>query len=162
MGLSDFWKVSLMLLNHDISATLTLCAQQLQTAKDPWWVIGSTAVALQGVDPGPINDIDILVSVPDAKRLAENWQCPNTANTGSEWFRSQVLLKPDFGCFPVEVMAGLEFRALDKWLLLAPKTRQEIYRDTHSLFVPNRPELIKILRSFGREKDIRRANLLSS
>ncbi len=151
-----------MQLNRDIDATLTLCAQQLQSAQDPWWIIGSTAVALHGVDPGPINDIDILVSVPDAGRLAENWQCPNMANTGSELFRSQVLLRPNIGCFPVEAMAGLEFRTLDNWQHLSPKTRQEIRCETCGLFVPDRPELIEILRSFGREKDIRRANLLSS
>ncbi|MEE9388465.1 MAG: hypothetical protein V3U96_07630 [Paracoccaceae bacterium] len=111
----------------------------------------------------PLNhDIDILVSAPDAELFAKNWQCPTTANTGSEWFRSQVLLKPGFGCFPVEVMAGLEFRALGNWQHLSPKTRQEFHHGTISLFAPNRPELIAILLSFGREKDIRRANLLSS
>ena len=161
MGWSGFWKVNLMLLNHNINATLKLCAQHLQSARNPWWVIGSTAVALHGVDPGPINDIDILVSKSDAEQLAKKWGCANSANTGSELFRSAFLLKPDFGFFPVEVMAGLEFRSNDEWQRLSPKTRQKIRHDSSGLFVPDRPELIEILRSFGRKKDVRRAYLLS-
>ncbi len=149
-----------MQLTPDIASTLTLYAKHLQSTHDEWWVIGSAAVALHGTDPGPINDIDILVSVPDALQLAKKWQCPNTANTGSERFRSRVLLKPGFGNFPVQIMAGLAYRKLGKWQLLAPKTRQKVLLKSTTLFIPERAEFIEILRSFGRTKDIVRADLM--
>jgi len=160
--LNGSYKASWMQLTHDINATLKACAAHLQSAADPWWVIGSTAVALHGTDPGPINDIDLLVSVDDAKTFAKIWQCPNTSNSGSDRFRSQILLKPGIGQFPVEVMAGLQFMRLGQWNLLAPKTRQEIRFGPTRLFAPERTELIAILRSFGRKKDIRRAKLMQA
>lgn len=147
-------------LGRDIVATLTVCARHLQPARDPWWVIGSTAVALHRIDPGPVSDIDILVSVPDAERFAREWRCPDVSDTGSDLFRSAVLLNPEFGNFPVEIMAGLEFRQFREWQQVAPETRQKIRLGGIDLFVPERPELIEILRSFGRKKDIRRADLM--
>ena len=38
-------------------------------AEEAWWIIGSAAVALHGVDPGSIGDLDVLLGAADARRL---------------------------------------------------------------------------------------------
>ncbi len=146
--------------NNNILATLQSCAVQLYPLNDPWWIIGSAAVVLHGVDPGTIRDIDILVSPNDAKTLSSSLQCKNMADQRSNRFRSVYLLKPDFGPFPVEIMAGLEFQSNGHWLALTPKTRQMFPIAGQKLYVPSRQELITILQLFGREKDLRRAEML--
>lgn len=149
-----------MPLTAEIDTTLRLCAEFLHPTTEPWWIIGSTAVALHGADPGPINDIDILVSHKDAEMLAERWQCSDQSDSNSNRFRSCLLLQPELNSFPVQVMAGLEFRNGGIWQALTPKTRQKIRHRRTSLFVPERPELIQMLLGFGRKKDIQRAKLL--
>jgi len=132
----------------------------LRPTTEPWWIIGSTAVALHGADPGPINDIDIPVSQKDAEMLAEKWRCADQSNTNSNRFRSCLLLQPELNGFPVQAMAGLEFRSHGLWQALAPRTRQKIRYQSISLFVPESPEFIAVLLAFGRKKDIQRAKLL--
>jgi hypothetical protein len=44
---------------------------------------------------------------------------------------------------------------------VAPRTRQAVTVDGRMLYVPARPELIDILRLFGRSKDLERAEALA-
>lgn len=145
-------------LTKSFESALQECANQMQLATDPWWIIGSISMALHGVDPGPIGDIDILVSKKDALALGQKWECRNCAGSGTGRFRSTILLKHRIIGVDVEVMAGLEVRQQSGWHPVLPKTRQKITRQGVVLFVPEQAELINIFRLFGREKDIERAN----
>ena len=132
--------------------------RSMQLATDPWWIIGSVSMVLHGVDPGPIGDIDILVSQKDGLALGQEWECENCAGSGAGRFRSEVLLKHRVLGVDVEVMAGLEVRHQSGWHPVLPKTRQKIVRQGVVLFVPEQAEVISIFRLFGRKKDIVRAN----
>ena len=47
--------------------------QMARTFRDPWWIIGSAAMALAGV-PGIVpQDIDVLCSRQDSLRLRQTW-----------------------------------------------------------------------------------------
>ena len=144
-----------------IQQSLVQCATILQQARDPWWVIGSAAIALHSFDPGQIGDIDILVSSQDARQLSRKRHWENVASQGTDRFRSDLLLRPVIGNLQVEFMAGLQVRHKGSWHTVLPVTRQIIPLQGMSLFVPEQGELAEILHLFGREKDIARAALLT-
>ncbi len=145
-------------LTKSFETALLECATQMQLATDLWWIIGSVSMALHGIDPGPIGDIDILVSKRDGLALGQEWKCENCAGSGTERFRSEILLKHRVLGVDVEVMAGLEVRHQTGWHPVLPETRQKVVRQGVVLFVPEQTELISIFKRFGREKDIERAN----
>lgn len=125
-------------------------------ARDPWWIIGSAAVALHGART-EVADVDLLMSERDAAKLLAAQGVPVRPGTPDGRFRSCVFGRLTLGGMAVEVMAGLAvFDGVD-WQGIAPRTRVAM-RD---VFVPERTELIAILRCFGREKDHARAALLS-
>ena len=136
-------------------------AEALAPASDPWWIIGSAAVALHGADAGTIADIDVIVSQRDLEALYEHLPLTNTPDATKDFFRSQLFGLWREPALPVEFMAGLEVRIDDVWHNVEPCTRQAIELGENPLFVPEREELVAILRRFGREKDLRRAAALA-
>jgi hypothetical protein len=131
-------------------------ADFLSETADPWWVLGSAAMALIGVDPGEIRDIDVLVSASDAEALMTTYSLPNEADGGTEGFRSTYFLKPDLGDVPVEVMGGYQIRTGGLWTPVEPLSRQRITIDNAKIYIPNRNEQIEILKQLGRPKDLAR------
>jgi hypothetical protein len=57
-------------------------------------------------------------------------------------------------------MAGFAVRAGDAWRKVIPATRQVVRVGSIALPVPEREELRAIVESFGRAKDLQRADLL--
>jgi hypothetical protein len=137
--------------------SLTRVAKALHAACDPWWVIGSAAVWLHG-GATEVADIDVLSSARDARAMLAAWRGPVTIGAASERFRSQPFARLQGDGLPIEVMAELEVRIGGAWQIVRPRTRVAM----GGVFVPERAELVAILRSFGREKDLRRATLLES
>ncbi|MHA6722174.1 hypothetical protein [Sphingomonas sp. RS2018] len=127
-------------------------------AVDPWWIIGSAAVVLHGVET-PVADIDLLTSARDADSiLAAAGRRPDTESDRSR-FRSVYGTLPSPGV-SIEVMGGLEVLSAGAWHRVLPATRQAVSVCAATLYVPDRAELAAIMRSFGRAKDIIRAALL--
>ncbi len=148
------------MLTKTVKSTLVKCVEVLEDASDPWWVFGSVAMALHGVSPGQINDIDILVSIKDIHLLRNRLGCANEADGGTELFRSEVILRPDVGHITVEIMAGFEVCKEGVWYSFRPKTQVPIIYGGATVFVPERRELAKIFKWFGRKKDIEKLRLL--
>lgn len=144
-----------MLTCHQQTA-LRRITEFLSETADPWWVLGSAAMALIGVDPGEIRDIDVLVSASDAEALMTAYSLPNEADGGTEGFRSTYFLKPDLGDVPVEVMGGYQIRTAGLWTPVEPLSRQRITIDNAVVYIPNRKEQIEILKQLGRPKDLAR------
>ena len=55
------------MLSADLRQTLVMTADAMRHARDPWWVISSAAVALHGVTPIEVGDVDVLMSAADAQ-----------------------------------------------------------------------------------------------
>lgn len=140
--------------------SLARLADVLADARDPWWIIGSAAVKLLGGDPGRIADIDVIVSRRDLDTLYERLPLCNTPDAGKLLFQSERFGLWNDPEFPIEFMAGLKVMSEGKWLTVQPRTRQQVFMCTTALYVPKVAEMITILRSFGREKDYRRASTL--
>lgn len=133
--------------------TLQRIADLLADAKDPWWVLGSAAMALIGVEPGEIHDIDVLVSARDAEALMQAFALANQADGGTPQFRSDYYLLPQLGTLRVEIMAGYQIRCGDVWQPVVPASRQAVTVGPATLFVPERREQIELLQRLGRPKD---------
>lgn len=134
----------------------------LSACADPWWLLGSAAIALSGIDPNGVRDLDVLVSPADADRLMARHKLANDADGGNLLFRSDTLLLPDLGQVPVEIMSNYFIKAGATWKLLTPKTRVRVKAAEIDMFVPEISEQIEILMALGRPKDFARVELLRS
>ena len=136
-------------------------ADAMAIAQDDWWIIGSAAVSLHGANPGPMSDIDVLLSIRDLDALYERLPLYDTRDS-----RKGQFLSERFGVWrelamPVEFMAGFKQEIDGFWTEVTLSTRQQIQIAGRNLFVPERAELISLLQQFGRPKDLRRAAALS-
>lgn len=138
-----------------LGAALAQVAAALRPARDPWWVIGSAAVRLHGADTS-VADIDVLVSVRDAAAMMKAWPGVVTVGAAGARFRSFPFARLDGAVLPVELMADLEVCVDGVWRAVRPETRVAV----SGVFVPEKRELVAILRLFGRDKDLARAALL--
>jgi hypothetical protein len=147
-------------MDSNLIASLQAAGMVMHAALDPWWVIASAAVALHGADPGSVADIDILLSVDDAKRILPTIGVAPSPGSAHADFSSTIFGTWRGVALPVEFMADFCHRSGTGWVPVQPLTRQRIDVDGVALFVPDRAELRHLLESFGRPKDIARARAL--
>ena len=149
----------------NLAEALKAVAQAAGSARDPWWIIGSASLALHAIDPGPIGEIDLLMSERDAAVLLKARDVPMAPGAPTSRFRSVVFGRWTASGMTVEVMAGFEAKGADaggliNWRPVLPRTRERIVIGGEALFVSSRTELAALFRRFGRAKDIARAALL--
>ena len=128
---------------------------------DPWCLIGSAAALLVGADVG-VADVDVLVSRDDAERLMTLWASMRDdvhEPADADRFRSHV------ACFrfpglPVEIMGGLELNGESGWQPVSAGRLTLVGVDGLAVPVPSVADQIRILESFGRDKDRHRATAL--
>ncbi|MEM6908317.1 MAG: hypothetical protein AAF494_06520 [Pseudomonadota bacterium] len=136
-------------------------AEVLAGAQDPWWIIGSTAVALYGGSAGTIADIDVMTSRRDLAALYERLPLTDTPERGKDMFTSDLFGRWSEPALDVEFMAGLKLRVRGEWQLIELETRVPVRLRGETVFVPDKAELIAILTRFGRPKDLARAATLA-
>jgi hypothetical protein len=127
--------------------------------RDPWWVIGSAAMRLAGVDGPEPNDVDLLCSERDADALVEAW----TAHRDDHYrpaddgrFRSRFARFAHLP-MPLEVMGDLEVRVAGDWQPVQVASELRVEVNGHAIPVPALSEQWRILTLFGREKDLAKA-----
>jgi len=147
-------------LGSDHITTLERISDFLAENVDPWWILGSAAIALIDIDPGEVRDIDVLVSPRDGARLMRAHELENQADGGTDRYRSDTVLRPELGNVPVEFLSNYFIKAKEQWVPLAPETRQSINLDGATLFVPDLNEQLEILVRLGRQKDLRRVEMI--
>lgn len=146
---------------HD---ALVIALPDLQSCcRDPWTVIGSAAAWLVGAEV-VVADLDVFTSVRDAETLIDHWQANRVSDhapAGADRFRSHFA-RFAFSALPVEVMGGLEVFGTHGWEPL--RIDQTITVDFADLAipVPTIEEQIRVLKIFGRPKDLQRVTLLES
>jgi hypothetical protein len=131
--------------------------------RDPWTLIGSGAAWLAGAKV-TVADLDVLTSARDAKNLIGHWRerlDTTTASAGVERFRSRFA-RFVFPALAVEIMGGLEVSGDAGWEPV--RIGKTITVDVAGVRVPIPAveEQIRLLESFGRPKDRRRASLLKA
>ena len=128
---------------------------------DPWCLIGSTAALLLGAEVD-VADVDVLTSRADADTLMQVWaqqREPAFAPPDGDRFRSHFA-RFRFPGAPVEVMGGLELHLDGRWQPVAPGKLVLAGVNGLAVPVPCIDDQIRLLESFGREKDLRRAAVL--
>jgi hypothetical protein len=146
-------------LNPRLATALGLVAEAAREARDPWWVIGSAAVALHGADVD-VGDIDLLMSRTDAAWLLASQEVAVAPGAPDVRFRSDVFGRWICGSYTVEVMGGFHVRDGADWRELVPSSRAGFAVGATRLFAPSVEELIGICGLFGRPKDFQRQMLL--
>ena len=150
------------MLACDLRETLVMTAGAMRDAHDPWWVISSAAVALHGVTPIEVGDVDVLMSVGDARRMMDRLGVVPIEDGASLLFRSTLFGRWTMPPLVVEIMAGFHVATSAGWAEVLPRTRVPIFVDERVVYVPDRAELAEMLRLFGRPKDLERVRLLIS
>ncbi|HKR75055.1 MAG TPA: hypothetical protein VJR95_00230 [Rhodanobacter sp.] len=128
---------------------------------EPWCLIGSAAARLLGAEVS-VADVDVLVSPADADTLATLWaDRRDTAHAPADGdrFRSHFA-RFRFTGMPVEVMGGLELDQGEGWQPVSPGRLVLAGVQGMAVPVPALDEQIRILESFGRDKDRERATAL--
>ncbi|MGN7831153.1 hypothetical protein ACTJI2_06005 [Pseudoxanthomonas sp. 22568] len=132
--------------------------------RDPWWVIGSAAMRLAGVDGPEPNDVDLLCSARDADALAEAWTAHRDAHyrpADDGRFRSRFARFAHLP-MPLEVMGDLEVRVADDWQPVQVASELQVEVNGHAIPVPTPSEQRRILLLFGRDKDLAKARRISA
>ncbi len=143
-----------------LAGTLEAIAADLHGLAEDWWLIGSAAMALMGVDLAAIDDVDILTTPAGAQALAARWGVEPRAPSPSERFDSEVFLLRSDTPLAVEVMAGFRVKTAGGWTPVLPKSRVALAGPCGAWFAPSRDELLDMLALFGRAQDLERAALL--
>ena len=127
----------------------------LDAMASPWVVIGSGALMLLGAPIEAAADLDIVTDRAAARHLRALWktwlQCGGAKAPDSP-FKSEDFARYETPWGPVEVMGGLRVHGVP--LVIAE-------RHTH-LPIPTAWEQLRILRQFGRPKDIAKATILET
>lgn len=150
------------MISPPLTASLAATSTIMDQAQDPWWIIASAAVALHGADPGHVSDVDVLLSVADAKRILPRIGVQLRSGSAHPTFHSRIFGTWTGTALPVEFMADFQRLSGAEWLPVQPTTRQQIEVGGVVVFVPERPELQAMLSAFGRPKDIERARRLTA
>jgi len=144
----------------ELAQTLAMAAERAADAVEPWWIIGSAAVLLHGGHVGRVKDVDLLMSASDADAFLRRAGVSARGGEASDRFRSKIFGNWTGPPVPVEVFGGFEAKVSGVWLEVQLTSREPMSVGGVQVFVPSVPELIRLLHSFGRPKDLDRARLL--
>lgn len=147
-------------LDPRLTALLRRLAGDLGACRDPWWVIGSAAMALHGASPVAVADVDLLLGRDDAAAQLERNGLAAAPGEEDGRFRSELFGRWHSPPYTVEMFAGFHIRTASGWREIVPETREPISVGSAILFVPAVSELIALGRLFGRAKDAEREPLL--
>ncbi|EGF92549.1 hypothetical protein ABI_09860 [Asticcacaulis biprosthecium C19] len=126
---------------------------------DDWWLIGSVAARLSGIDLEP-QDVDVLGSRTTIEAFARNLGGGVVAGSGSERFRSTPFVRIEIdGGLPVELMGDLHVNS-GGWTPLRVKTRVALTTAAGTVYAPSLAEQADIFEAFGRHKDLTKARLI--
>jgi hypothetical protein len=134
----------------------------VESFRDPWWLIGSAALLLAGVDGVLPHDIDVLASERDADAFIArhaDLQERDHRPAGDERFRSRFA-RFRFAPLPVEVMGGLQVRRGEAWMPVRIDATRMVDCGGAVVPLPALHEQLRLFEWFGRDKDIDKARRL--
>ncbi len=146
-----------------VAATLDSLSPAAFAFRDPWWIIGSTAMRLSGVQGIEPHDLDLLTSARDAESLIQSLshQVDRDHLPADRRFDSRFASFPSLP-MPVEVMGDLRMQVDGVWRTIAIQFSRKLRIGAHDVQIPTLPEQLRLLELFGRDKDRRKAALISS
>jgi hypothetical protein len=145
-----------------LASTLDGLGDALAGCRDPWWIIGSAAMALHGAQVS-VADVDVLLSPDDAAALLAVWGEPLPPASATATFRSRIFYRSEMRfALPVELMAGFEVLSGGLWQPVMPRARVAKHFGGTILFIASVADLLAMCKLFGRPKDAVRAAVLAT
>jgi len=145
-----------------IRAVAAVAPRLAQACRDPWWLIGSTALHLAGEAEELPHDIDVLTSERDAEAFialhAGRLERDHEPADGTR-FRSRFA-RFGFDPLPVELMGGLQVAREGAWVPVRIEATRIIDCAGQAVPVPTLAEQLRLFEWFGREKDLDKAHRL--
>ncbi|GLQ53634.1 hypothetical protein [Devosia nitrariae] len=129
----------------------------LRITRDPWCIITGAATALYTGDWSDVQDIDVVVSVGDARRLLSAGFVDRT-DGGRDRYRSAIYATRE-GSVPIDIFADFEINTAGGWLPILPMP-MPLNSPVGTVYVPSVQEQLAITRILGRAKDAARIDRL--
>ena len=146
------------MIKQDILNTLHQMLPALSNLKDNYYIIGGSALILQGLPLKRTHDIDLLCTTRDLAYLKDKWTTYYISSMPSpieERFQS-TFAGFKFPLMEVELQANLTVLHKGKWMDVTVEETTSVSVDGVEIKVPTLIDMIRILTLFGRDKDIRR------
>jgi len=150
-----------MAMTAALAETLSMLAQAVQDAEDDWWLIGSAAVVLHGGQVPLLKDVDLMMSARDAEAVLRRVGGKRGGAEPSERFQSDIFGVWSEPPVPIEIFGGFRLATGGAWREVSFATREPVAVGSAHVFVPSAAELVRLLHSFGRAKDLERAARLA-
>lgn len=149
-----------MTLSGDLQSAIEWVSGIMPADAD-WWIIGSTAVALLGIEVS-VADVDVIAASDVITAVIAGIGLEPLPPKADALFRSRPFARLERpGMLPVEFMGGLEVNGPDGWRPLLIASRRAVRAGRATVYIPSPEEQIEIFHRFGRPKDLRRADLVS-
>ena len=150
-------------IKDKINQTLIGIATQLQEIKSEFYIIGASAMILSNVEIGETSDIDILTTEMNASKLqyllkAYMEVAPKTKE--NDLFQSNFA-RFNLPLMDIEVMGNLQIKKNNIWQPVCVQEYREVSVGKMIVRIPTIGEQKRILSLFGREKDLRRLQILN-
>lgn len=148
----------------DLETLVRRLAPDLAGLTEPWTIIGSGALMMVGLPVADCPDLDILTTRAGAERLEHvwnDWRQADYAPDPAGAFRSRFsrYQAPEGA---VEVMGDLQLQTGQGWRPVEVRA-VEMWRFAGAdLPLPTPAEQLRILREFGRPKDLAKAQQLEA
>jgi len=149
-----------MTLSDDLQSAIEFVSAVMPDDCD-WWIIGSAAVALLGIDV-TVADVDVMASSQVISDVLMRIGVSPLPPRADDRFRSTPFARAErSGMLPVEFMGGLEVNGDDGWQPLVITSRRAARAGAVTVYIPSPQEQIAIFHRFGRDKDRVRAELVT-
>ena len=145
-----------------LKLTLHQAADGLKLLDGNFCIIGASAIILSDIDIGITHDIDILTTSSNADTLKKVWKDRMEYNPilkESELFKSNFA-RFNFEELDIEVLGDLQVYKNNNWVPLKIEKYESIPYYDLNIRIPSLSEQIRILTFFGREKEMKRINLI--
>jgi hypothetical protein len=119
--------------------------------QEPWCIIAGAATALHTGDWSDVHDIDVVVSVADARHLVNAAGFVDRTDGGTNVYRSAIYATRP-GPVEIDIFGDFEICVGGIWTPVMP-TSVAIDTPVGTVFVPRVQEQLAITRMLGREKD---------
>ena len=152
-----------MNIKDKITQTLLSITAELQEIDSAFYVIGASAMILSDIEIGDTSDIDILTTDVNASKLQQLLKvymeiAPETKE--DDLFYSNFA-RFNLPLLDLEVMGNLQIKKNNIWQPVRVQGYRVIQIGELSVRVPTIEEHKRILSLFGREKDLKRLQILN-
>lgn len=150
-------------MKNRILATLLEASEGLKSLDDDYYIIGSSAMILSGIDVGTTNDIDILTTSRNSSISQRVW---SDRLIEKPEIKESNLFKSDLACFQfpemqIEVIGDLKVFKDNDWVSLKINDYNLFTLNNIEIKIPTLTEQIRILNLFGRSKDMKRISIIN-